>query len=314
MRRVVVAERVGGPEVLRVVDEPERAPGPGEILVDVRAAGVNPVDAKRYGGSYGPPPQFPMRLGAEAAGVVRDVGPDAVGPAGPVRPGDEVVLYRVLGSYADSLTVPAASAVPKPASLSWPAAAGLMLAGATGVHALAAVGASAGETLLVHAASGAVGLMTVQLARLRGIRVVGTASERHHDLLRGYGAEPVAYGPGLADRVRRVAPDGIAAAVDAVGTDEALDVSLDLVGDPARVAELVVTRRARDAGVLLLGGAVGADPGTQIRDAARPELARLAGAGELEVLVAATYPLTEVAQAHRAIAGRHPVGKIALVP
>ena len=231
-----------------------------------------------------------------------------------VRPGDEVVLFRVVGAYADVLTVPAATAVPKPPPLSWPAAAGLMLAGTTAVHALAAVEAAQGDTVLVHAAAGAVGLMLVQLARLRGIRVVGTASERHHDLLRRYGAEPVTYGPGLADRVRAVAPDGVAAAVDAAGTDEALDVSLELVGDPSRVAELVVTQRARDAGVLLLGGAVGADPGLEIRDAARLELARLAGAGELEVLVAGTFPLADVAQAHTAIAGRHPVGKIALVP
>jgi NADPH:quinone reductase-like Zn-dependent oxidoreductase len=231
-----------------------------------------------------------------------------------VQPGDEVVLYRVLGAYADVLTVPATAAVPKPPSLPWPAAAGLMLAGATGVHALTAVGAGPGETVLVHAAAGAVGLMTVQLARLRGVRVVGTASERHHDLLRGYGAEPVTYGPGLADRVRAVAPDGIAAAVDAAGTDEALDVSLDLVGDPSRIAELVVTGRARESGVLLLGGADGADPGTELRDAARLELARLAGSGEIEVLVAGTYPLSEAAQAHRAIVGRHAVGKIAIVP
>ena len=225
-----------------------------------------------------------------------------------------MVLFRVVGAYADVLTVPAATAVPKPPALSWPAAAGLMLAGTTAVHALAAVEAAKGDTVLVHAAAGAVGLMLVQLARLRGIRVVGTASERHHDLLRRYGAEPVTYGPGLADRVRAVAPDGVAAAVDAAGTDEALDVSLELVGDPSRVAELVVTQRARDAGVLLLGGAVGADPGLEIRDAARLELARLAGAGELEVLVAGTYPLADVAQAHTAIAGRHPVGKFALVP
>jgi NADPH:quinone reductase-like Zn-dependent oxidoreductase len=314
MTRMVVAERVGGPEVLAVVEAPDPPPGAGEVLVDVRAAGVNPVDAKRYSGTYGPPPTFPMRLGFEAAGVVREVGEDAVGTVGPVLPGDEVIVFRVEGAYADSLTVPARAVVPKPASLDWLPASGLMLTGATAVHALTAVGAREGETLLVHAASGAVGLMLVQLARLRGLHVVGTARPANHDLLRQFGAEPVAYGPGLADRVRDAAPDGVAAAVDAAGIDEALDVSLELVGDPSRVAELVVTPRARATGVLLLGGAVGAEPGTEIRDAARPELARLAGEGRLEVIVAGTYPLAEAAAAHRDVAAAHRPGKLALVP
>jgi NADPH:quinone reductase-like Zn-dependent oxidoreductase len=312
--RVVVATATGGPEVLAVVDEPTRPPDPGEAVVAIRAAGVNPVDVKRYGGSYGNPQEFPMRLGFELAGVVVAVGDRTEAADGPLAVADEVIGYRVQGAYADELVTPGFSLVHKPSTLDWASAAGLMLAGATAVHALDATEVGEGSTVLVHAAAGAVGLMAVQLARIRGARVVGTASERNHALLRELGAEPVAYGAGLLDRVRAVAPQGFDAVVDAVGSGEALDVSLAVTSSPAHVAELVVTPRARESGVLLLGGAPGADPGTEIRDRARPVLAALAGEGRLHMPVAGTYPLEGAAEAHRAILGAHPVGKIVLVP
>jgi NADPH:quinone reductase len=281
----------------------------------VRAAGTNPVDYKRYSGAAGrDPAQLPMRLGFEAAGVVTDVANGAVGAAGPVRAGDEVVAFRITGACAAELVVPAASVVGKPSTLSFEQASGMMLTGATAVHALTFIRVGAGDMVLIHGAAGGVGLMAVELAAGAGARVIGTARESGHAYLRELGAEPVAYGPGLEDRVRALAPGGVDAAIDAVGNDEALDTSLALVPDRDRIVTLVGSRRAFDLGIKVIGGAPGADPGTEIRAAARLKLARLAEEGKLRVLVAATYPLAEVATAHRVLAAGHTHGKIVLVP
>ncbi len=315
MPAVVIATAFGGPEVLSVADQPTPEPGPGEARIAVRAAGVNPVDWKAYSGAFGTDPaQLPIRPGAEAAGVVTAVGPGAAGPAGPVAPGDEVIAFRAPGAYAAELVVPASALVPKPAALDWAQAAGLMLTGVTAWHALAATNVQRGETVLIHGAAGGVGVMAVQLAVGRGATVVGTASPAHHDFLRGLGAVPVAYGAGLADRVRAVAPDGIGAALDLVGTDEAVDVSLELVADRARIATIAAFARGQQAGLKVLGGAPGADPGTEIRNAARLELVRLAQDGALRVIVTKTFPLTGAAAAHREIMNGHTNGKIALIP
>jgi NADPH2:quinone reductase len=312
---VVIAAAYGGPEVLSVIEEPGRDPGPGEVRIEVRAAGINPVDAKSYSGAFGADPaRLPIRLGAEAAGVVTAVGPDAAGPAGPVQAGDEVIAFRAPGAYAAELVVPAQAVIPKPGLLDWPQAAGLMLAGVTAWHLLEATAVGAGDTVLVHGGSGGVGLMAVQLAVIRGAKVVATASPARHELLGDLGAIPVAYGPGLADRVAVAAPGGLDAALDLVGTDEAWDVSMALVPDKARVATIVAFARGLQAGIKVLGGAPGADPGTEIRERARLELARLAQQGKLKVLVSQTFPLAEAAAAHRAIQDGHTTGKIALIP
>jgi NADPH:quinone reductase len=313
--QVVIAAAFGGPEVLLVAEEPSREPGPGEARIEVRAAGVNPVDVKSYSGAFGrDPARLPIRLGAEAAGVVTAVGPGTAGPAGPVRAGDEVIAYRAPGAYATELVVPAQAVIPKPGPLDWPQAAGLMLTGVTAWHLLAATAVAAGDTVLVHGGSGGVGLMAVQLAVLRGAKVVATASPARHDLLRDLGAIPVAYGAGLADRVAVVAPGGIDAALDLVGTDEAWDVSLGLVADKNRVATIVAFARGLEAGIKVLGGAPGADPGTEIREHARLDLARLAQDRKLKVIVSQTFPLAGAAAAHRAILDGHTTGKIALIP
>uniref|UniRef100_UPI0012FFF58A zinc-binding dehydrogenase n=1 Tax=Geodermatophilus chilensis TaxID=2035835 RepID=UPI0012FFF58A len=169
-------------------------------------------------------------------------------------------------------------------------------------------------TVLVHGAAGGVGLMAVQLAALRGARVIGTIGGDGADLVRRFGAEPVRYGSGLADRIRELAPDGVAAALDLVGTDEAVDVSLGLVADRQRIATIAAFGRARADGITALGGGPGADPGTELRDAARLDLAEAAGAGRLEVVVAGTFPLKEVAAAHRQGMAGHTHGKLVLVP
>jgi len=315
MASVVVATAFGGPEVLTVIDKPVGAPGPAEVLLSVRAAGVNPIDAKLYGGSFGSDvSRLPMRLGFEASGVVEAVGEEARGPAGPVLVGDEVIVFRTSGAYAERLLVDASSVVPKPAALTWEEAAGLMLTGVTAVHALAATGVGRGDTLLVHAASGGVGLMTIQLARAVGARVIGTASSRRHDVVRRFGAEPVAYGDGLTDRIRALTPAGVDAAIDAIGSDEAIDTSLALVDDRDRIATLAAFERGGRAGIKLLGGGPGADPGEEIRDAARLQLIRHVEDDGLRVVVSQAYPLAEVAQAHRALLEGHTHGKLVLVP
>jgi NADPH:quinone reductase len=314
MASVVIAAEFGGPEVLSIADVPTPEPGPGEARVEVRAAGVNPVDYKSYSGAFGTDPaRLPIRLGAEAAGVVTATGADATGPAGPVAVGDEVICFRAPGAYATELVLPATALVPKPASLKWPQAAALMLAGVTAWHALAAAGVQKGDTVLINGGSGGVGVMAVQLAVLRGARVVATGSPARHGFLQGLGAVPVAYGDGLQQRVLAAVPDGVDAALDLVGTDEAVDVSLALVPDRSRIATIAAFARGLDAGIKVLGGAPGADAGTEIRAAARLELARLTGEGKLRVIVTQTFPLADAADAHREIMAGHTAGKIALV-
>ena len=315
MTRVVVATAFGGPEVLAVIQTPVRPPGPGEVLISVLAAGTNPIDYRAYSGAMGrDPARLPMRLGAEAAGVVTGMADGAEGPRGPIRAGHEVIAFRIAGAYADDVVVPASSVLPKPSTLSFEEASGMMLTGVTAVHALTVVRVGAGETVLVHGAAGGVGLMAVQLAIDAGARVIGTTSESGRALVREFGAEPVAYGAGLEERVRALAPGGVDAAVDCAGGDEALDTSLALVADRARIVTIVASRRAFGSGIKVIGGAPGADPGTEIRTAARLELVRLAEDGKLRVVVAAAYPLAEAAAAHRALATGHAHGKIVLVP
>ncbi len=314
MSRAVVATAFGGPEVLAIVDVEDAPPGPGQIAVDVRAAGVNPADVKRYSGVFGTKMPLPMRVGMEASGVVTAVGNDAIGPRGPIAVGDEVILYRIAGAYADRVVVDARSAVPKPANMTFEAAAGLMLTGATAVHALTATAIGQGDTVLIHGASGGVGQMAVQLAVSRGARVIGTASAANQEVVRALGGEPVTYGDGLADRVRSLAPGGVDAAVDTVGTDEAVDVSLQLVADRGRIATIAAFARGAESGINVLGGGPGADPGNDVRNAARLELVDLVDAGKLVVAVAATYSLMHVADSQRAILTGHTTGKIILVP
>ncbi len=311
--RRVVATAFGGPESLAFQDVDLPDPGPHEVRVQVRSIGVNPVDVKMYAGP-GDASSLPIALGFEAAGVVSAVGPGATDDAGPVGVGDEVILFRTSGAYATDVVVRDDVLTRKPSGLGWPEAAGLLLAGATAVHALERAQVGDGETVLVHGASGGVGLNAVQLARLRGARVIATAGVRSHDLLRELGAEPVAYGDGLLDRVRALAPEGVDAALDLVGTDEALDVSLALVEDHDRIVTIANFRRGPAAGIALIGGGPGADAGDELRAAARPELTRLAAEGRLRVVVTATYPLADAAEAHRQIATGHTTGKLILVP
>jgi NADPH:quinone reductase len=311
----VVATAFGGPEVLAVIDEEVGVPGPGQVLLGIRAAGTNPIDYKLYSGARGgDPSSLPMPLGLEASGVVLAVGEGAEGPAGAIHVGDDVIAFHAVGSYAEQLIVEGSSVVPKPQNLSFEEAAGLLLVGTTAAHALVAVGVKPGETLVLHGASGGVGLLVVQLAVAEGVRVIGTAGEASHEELRRLGAEPVRYGEGLVERIRALAPGGVDAAIDSVGTDEAIDTSLELVADRRRIATLAAAARGLEVGIQALGSAPGADPGFEIRSTSRLDLVQRAEKGLLEVRVAATYPLAQAAEAHRELATGHAHGKIILLP
>lgn len=305
-----MAAAYGGPEVLAVQDLEVSAPADGQVLIDVRAAGANPIDYKLYSGEMGrDPAALPMPIGLEVSGVVAAAGSGATGYTGALSVGDEVVATGVRGGYADQVIVDAKDVGHKPDSLSFEQAAGLLLVGGTAWHLLTNTGVGMGDTVLIHGAAGGVGLLAVQLAVARGASVIGTASPARHDELRKYGATPVVYGPGLADRVRGIGP--VDAALDLVGTDEALDTSVELVTDRSRIATIAGFGRAAELGIAAL---TGADGGQAIRDAARPELLALARDGKLEITVDRVFPLADAAEAHRYLQTGHARGKVVLLP
>ena len=306
-----IATGWGSPDSWEFVEFDAPVPVRGEVTIRVHAAGVNPADAKHVA-AHRPGAKPPVPIGYEVSGVIAAIGPDTVIGSGPAKVGDEVLAFRVQGGYATELTVPAEKVFAKPARMSHPEAANLLLAGTTAAEMLAVSRAAAGETILLHGASGAVGVSVLQQAALRGIRVVGTASEARAGEVRRFGGVPVRYGPGLADRVREIAAAPIAAALDAVGTDEAVDVSLELVADRSRVVTIAAPGRAASDGFLAIAGSM--PDSARFRDRVRPELIALAGNGDLVVPMARTFPLDQAPRALRMLADGHPGGKIALLP
>lgn len=291
----------GGPEVLRLMELDAPQAGPGQVRVRVRAAGVQPVDCAVRAGAFpsGSAPGEPTIPGNELAGQIDQVGEGVTG----FSVGDHVLGYRPLQAYAAHAVVPADQIVAKPADMPWAVAGGFSAAAQTAHIALQELAVGAGDTLLVHAAAGAVGSMAVQLAAHRGATVIGTARETNHAYLRQLGAVPVTYGHGLADRVRHAAPGGVDAALDGAGGD-ALQVSLDLAPAPDRVLTLVEHARAGELGVRTT---------PNLRSAARlAALVELHTAGALEVHIRRTYPLAQAAEAHRAVESRHGPGKVVL--
>jgi NADPH:quinone reductase-like Zn-dependent oxidoreductase len=297
----------GGPDVLKyVTDAPEPKVGPDFVLVRAKAAGVNPVDFKIREGKLDGlfHTDFPVIPGWDVAGVVERVGP----AVSEFSPGDEVIGYVRedhvgRGAYAEYVAAPVRTLGRKPARLSWAEAAALPLAGLTAYQALTkALSVTADDTVLIHAAAGGVGSFAVQMAHAKGARVIGTAGEHNHDYLRELGAEPVAYGDGLADRVRRLAPGGVTVALDLVGGD-ALAITPGLLAPKGRWAS-IVDPSVRDQGGRYVF--VRPDP----TDLAT--LASLADDGRLSVTVARTYPLADAAEAQVALAEGHTRGKIVL--
>ncbi|WP_295011400.1 NADP-dependent oxidoreductase [uncultured Microbacterium sp.] len=303
-----IARDAGGTAHWALVDAEVAPPREGEITVLVRAAGMNPADLKHV--LAGPASAFPVPLGYEISGDVVAIGERTAIGSGDVEIGDRVVAFRVQGGYATRLTISAAKAFRKPVPLSHAEAANLLLAGTTAAELLDRARAVAGETVLLHGASGAVGAMVLQLAMLRGVTVIGTASPASGDRVRRFGGLPVAYGPGLAARVRAIGAP--VAALDAVGTDEAVDVSLELVADRARIVTIAAPARASRDGFVALAGRQPSS--AAFRDGIRGELVRLADEGLLRVPLARTYRLDEAIAATRVLAEGHPGGKLALIP
>ena len=304
------AARFGGPEALELVEEDVPPPRAGEVVVDVRAVGMNPADYKHIAAGQDPE-LLPLSLGYEVSGVIGAVGPGTEIASGGGKAGDEVIAAQISGGYATQVRVQASDVFAKPAALPFPDAAGLILAGSTASELLHVTRAGAGDTVLVHVASGAVGISVVQQALMLGARVVGTAGESGRDLVRRYGGEPVAYGPGLEERVRAVAPDGVTVAIDTVGTDEAVDVSLAMVTDRARIVTTAAFARAGKEGFHQVGA--GNPASGPYRARIRPQLIRLASEGSLNVPVGRTFPFAQAPAALGLLMGPHPAGKIALV-
>jgi NADPH:quinone reductase len=300
----------GGPEVLRCVDVDVPDPGRGEVTIGVRAAGMNPADAKHIA-----PPQdpavLPLSLGYEVAGVVTALGPGTELASGGGSVGDPVVASLVSGGYATTITVPADSVFAMPAALTFAEAASLLLSATTAAELLHVSRARQGETVLLHGAAGAVGVSVLQQARHLGVRVVGTAGQADFGFVESFGGTPVEYGPGLLGRVRAAAPEGIAAALDTVGSDEAGDVSLALVGDRSRVVTIVAFARAKADGYVSIGASNPASG--PFRASARGAILKLAADGDLTVPMAATFAFDDAPAALATLTGRHPPGKLALV-
>lgn len=291
----------GGPDVLRLMEVETPEAGPGQVRIRVRAAGVQPFDCAVRAG-WTPPgasPALPRIPGNEFAGVVDQVGEGVTGFA----VGAEVLGFGLLDAYAEYLVVAAEQVTAKPAGMPWEVAGGFSAGAQTAHIALRELGVGPGETVLIHAAAGGVGTVATQLAREWGATVIGTASAVNHDYLRSLGAVPVAYGEGLRDRVRAVAPRGVDAALDGAGGD-ALAASLALVADRNRIVTLVEHGRAAELGIRVT---------RNLRSAARlAELVELHTRGRLRVHVRRTFSLAEAAEAHRAVERRHGRGKVVL--
>jgi NADPH:quinone reductase-like Zn-dependent oxidoreductase len=288
----------GDPDVLHVVEADEPHAGPGQVRIKVAAAGVNGMDWKIRAGYLKDmmPVTFPAGLGLDASGVVDEVG-DGVDD---VKVGDAVfgsgratyAEYAVLNYWAT-----------KPDALSFAEAAGYPIPVETAIRILDQVGVQAGQTLLVSGASGGVGSAVLQIARDRGITVIGTAGAANQDYVRSLGATPTTYGDGLVERVRALAPNGIDAALDIAGSGVIADL-IELTGDPGRVLSIA------DFAAPEQGAQVSTDSVNQ--NAAYAEAARLATAGELSIPVQQSFPLDQAAQAHSLSAAGHVVGRLVL--
>jgi NADPH:quinone reductase-like Zn-dependent oxidoreductase len=307
MSRAVIYETFGGPEVLELREVPEPHAGPGEVRVRVAVTGLNPMDwslaarpevAERYGITV------PSGFGYDFAGVVDEIGGDATGFA----VGDRVYGGALGRAAADFVVIKTPAEAPDalwhtPEGISDEVAATLPVAGRTATAALAAIDLRSGDTVLVGAAAGGVGVFAVQLAKLAGARVIGTASEGTFEFLRQLGTEPVAYGPGLADRVQTLVPDGLTAATDLFGTETA-ETALALGVPPERISTIAARPNPPD-GVRATGGIDASPDATQrITDAIL--------AGTITVPIAATFPIEQIRDAVTLHAGRHVHGKVVI--
>jgi len=305
MPKAVRFDEYGGPEVLYLAEVPLPAAGPGKVLVQVKAAGINPGEAKIRDGLLHArwPATFPSGQGTDLAGVVADTGPGVAGFA----PGDEVIGWTDnRASQAEYALVEAGNLAAKPASVPWVAAGALPVAGFTAYAALRAVAPNPGDTVVVAGAAGGVGSIAVQLARRAGATVIGLASQDNHDWLTRHGVTPVTYGDGVADRIRRAAAK-VDAFIDTFGADY-VQLALDLGVAPDRIDTIANFEAIGRYGVKGDGNTAGASA------AVLADLGGLIASGELEIPIAAIFPLDQVQDAYRRLAQGHLLGKIVLLP
>ncbi|MEV6252790.1 NADP-dependent oxidoreductase [Nocardia sp. NPDC051911] len=307
MTKAVRYDEFGGIEVLRVDDVDRPVPEDGQVLVQVRAAGINPGEAAIRTGAMADiyPSTFPSGQGSDLAGVVAEVG------AGVDRfsVGDEVIGFsEKRAAQAEVVLVDVDNLTPKPRNVSWEVAGGLYVAGVTAWRAVHSVQLGQGEAVVVSAAAGGVGSLAVQLARRAGATVIGLASERNHEWLQSHGVIPVAYGAGVAERIETAAPGGVDAFIDTHGGGY-VELALALGVSVERIDTIADFAAAAKYGVKT-------EPGTDARPGAEvlAELAALIADGHLEVPIANVYPLAQVRQAYTELERRHTHGKIVLEP
>jgi NADPH:quinone reductase-like Zn-dependent oxidoreductase len=304
--RAVRFDRYGGIDVLEVVDVPDPAPGPGELLVRVKDAGINPGEAKIREGMLDErwPATFPSGQGSDLAGIVEQVGNGielwAVG--------DEVLGFtHNRASQAELVVVQADNVAARPAGVPWPVAGSLFVAGTTAYAVVRAVAVSSGDTVVVAGAAGGVGSITVQLALLAGATVIGLASEPNHAWLKDLGVIPVRYGDGVEQRIAQATGGAVDAFIDLVGGDY-VQHALDLGVSPERIDTIVDFGAGQTYGVKTEGTAAAANAGVLA------ELAALIDEGRLDVPIAHVYPLEQVRDAFAELEQGHTRGKIVLEP
>jgi NADPH:quinone reductase-like Zn-dependent oxidoreductase len=305
MSRVISYAEFGPPSVLKLSDVDPAPPGAGQVLIAVRAIGVNPLDAKIRRGELARifPVNFPVVPGLDVAGVIDAIGPDVTG----LRVGDEVFGVASEGSYAQHVVADADAVQPRPPALPWELAAALPTVGEAAVRTLEQLEVKAGDVLLIHGAAGSVGAIATQLAVSRGATVIGAVSEADMDVVRGLGANPVLAGEELARRVRRISPDGVSAVLDTSGAG-VLPESIDLAGGPERIVT-IADMAAAGLGVRFSG----AEPTDRAHNAL-PPLAHLAAGGQLQLPIWRPYPLADAAAAHADLEARRNRGKLVLLP
>lgn len=306
MARAVRFDHYGDRDVLYIADVEIPAPPAGEVVVEVRAAAINPGEAAIRTGALEQmfPATFPSGEGSDLAGVVSSVGDGVTEFA----VGDEVLGWSWRrSSHAEYVAVPVGQLIAKPAALSWEVAGSLYVVGCTAYAAVRAVGAGQGDTVAVSAAAGGVGSIVVQLLRTKGANVLGIASERNSDWLTALGVTPIAYGDGLADRLKAAAPNGIDAFIDLFGP-EYVQLAVDLGIDPDRIDTIIAREKAQEVGAKTEGS------GNATTTEVLSDLAQLVASGQIEIPIAATYPLEEVRAAFAELEERHTHGKIVLVP
>ncbi|HEV3173609.1 MAG TPA: NADP-dependent oxidoreductase [Actinocrinis sp.] len=306
MPKAVRFNEYGGIDVLHVVDVPLPEAGDGQVLVKVKAASVNPGEARiREGAMHAMfPATFPSGEGSDLAGVVERVGPGVTDFA----VGDEVAGFtNRRASHAEYVVAEAADLIQKPANVPWEVAGSLFVAGTTAYASVRAVALKPGDTVVVSGAAGGVGSLVVQLAKNAGAEVIGIASASNHDWLTAHGVKPIAYGDGLAERLREAA-DRIDAFIDTYGGGYVKLAIEELGVDPSRINTIA------DFAAIGTYGVKGEGSGTAATAEVVGELASLVARGELEVPIAATFPLDEVRAAYEQVERRHTHGKIVLVP